>query len=109
MRSSRNSRQDVSGSYWPMIHVPYSRTISSFAGWRSLAGVEGQNIVFDCVSPVGRIDQVPTLARELVSRRPDVLIAGAYPNVSALKQETTTIPIVMLATWEPARLGFVTS
>jgi ABC-type uncharacterized transport system substrate-binding protein len=71
--------------------------------------VEGQNIVFDCVSTVGRIDQVPTLARELVSRHPDVLMAGPYHFVSALKQETTTIPIVMLSTWEPARLGFVTS
>jgi putative ABC transport system substrate-binding protein len=41
-----------------------------------LGWVEGRNFVFDCVSAVGRIDQVPALARELVSRRPDVLMAG---------------------------------
>jgi putative tryptophan/tyrosine transport system substrate-binding protein len=74
-----------------------------------LGWVEGQKIVFDCVSAVGRIDQVPTLARELVSRHPDVLMAGPYHFVSALKQETTTIPIVMLFTWEPVRLGLITS
>jgi putative tryptophan/tyrosine transport system substrate-binding protein len=74
-----------------------------------LAGSRGQNIVFDCVSTVGRVDQVPALARELVSRRPDVLITGPYSFISALKQETTTIPIVMVNGWEPVRLGLITS
>jgi putative tryptophan/tyrosine transport system substrate-binding protein len=78
-------------------------------GLGELGWIEGQNIVFDCVSAVGRIDQVPTLARELVSRRPDVLLAGPINFVSALKQETATIPIVMLGTWEPVGLGVVTS
>src|SRR5215467_8191460 len=43
-----------------------------------LGWIEGQTIVFDCVSAVGRMDQVPALARDLVSRRPDVLTAGPY-------------------------------
>jgi putative ABC transport system substrate-binding protein len=72
-----------------------------------LGWVEGRNFVFECVSAVGRADQIPALARELVSRRPDVLAAGPFIFVSALKQETTTIPIVMLAGWEPVRLGLV--
>jgi putative ABC transport system substrate-binding protein len=74
-----------------------------------LGWIEGQTMVFGCVSAIGRPDQVPALARELVSRRPDVLSAGPWPFVSALKQETTTIPIVMLYTWEPVRLGLITS
>ena len=61
------------------------------------------------MSTVGRVDQVPALARELVSRRPDVLTAIHYSFISALKQETTTIPIVMLNGWEPVRLGLITS
>jgi len=72
-----------------------------------LGWVEGQNFVFDCVSAVGHIDQLPALARELVSLRPDVLIAGPFNFVSALKQATTTIPIVMLSGFEPVRLGLV--
>src|SRR5262249_7829901 len=60
-----------------------------------------------CVSSVGRLDQLPILARELVSRRPDVLMAAPWTFVSVLKQETTTIPIVMLATFEPVRLGLI--
>ena len=61
-----------------------------------LGWIEGQNFLFECVSAVGRLDQLPALARELVSRRPDVLMAVLYNFVSALKQETTTIPIVTL-------------
>jgi len=74
-----------------------------------LGWVEGKNFVFDCVSTLGHLDQVPALARELVSRRPDVLAAGFWHFVSALKQETTTIPIVMLYGWEPVRTGLITS
>jgi putative ABC transport system substrate-binding protein len=83
--------------------VPGVRRLAEL-GW-----IEGQTIVFDCVSTVGRVDQVPALARELVSRRPDVLTAGPFQFVSALKQETTTIPIVMLYGLEPVRLGLITS
>jgi putative ABC transport system substrate-binding protein len=80
-------------------------------GLGELGWIEGQNFVFDCVSAVGHIDQIPALARELVSRRPDVLMAEPSSSsfVSALKQETTTIPIVMLGGWEPVRLGLITS
>jgi putative tryptophan/tyrosine transport system substrate-binding protein len=66
-----------------------------------LGWIEGQNFVFECISGVGHyghLDQLAALARELVSRRPDVLMAGPIPFVGALKQETTTIPIVMLGT-----------
>src|SRR5215831_20894204 len=80
-----------------------------FARLSELGWIEGQTIVFDCVSTVGRLDQVPALAHELVSRRPDVLTASVSSHISALKQETTTIPIVMLYAWEPVRLGLITS
>jgi putative tryptophan/tyrosine transport system substrate-binding protein len=66
-------------------------------------------IALDCVSAVGRMNDLPAVARELVSRRPDVLMAVMTIFVSALKQETTTIPIVMLATWDPVLNGLVTN
>ena len=74
-----------------------------------LGWVEGRNFALDCISAVGRHDQVPALARELISRRPDVLIAGPWTHASALKRETTTIPIVMIVGFEPVRLGLITS
>src|SRR5262249_5985948 len=87
----------------PQPNSPVARRLGEL-GW-----IEGRTIAFDCVSTVGGLDQVPVLARELVSRRPDVLIASPYTYVIALKQETTTIPIVMLSGWEPVQLGLVTS
>src|SRR5215467_5396507 len=66
-------------------------------------------VTVDCVSSVGRMDDLPAVARELLSRRPDVLAAVMTKFVTALKQETTIIPIVMLATWEPERNGLITS
>jgi len=76
---------------------------------RELGWVEGQTMVFDCVSAAGRVDQLPALAHELVLRRPDVLMAAPPPFVGALKQATTTIPIIMLGTWEPVRAGLIAS
>src|SRR5262249_57167297 len=58
---------------------------------------------------VGRLNQLPAVARELVSRQPDVLSAASIPLIRALKQATTTIPIVMLSTPEPVRTGIVTN
>ena len=86
--------------------APYARTSRRL---EELGWTEGQTFVFECVSTIGRLDQLPILARELVSRRPDVVIAGPSNFVSALKQETTTIPIVMVGTLEPVANGLVTS
>jgi len=74
-----------------------------------LGWIAGQTFVSECVSTVGRLDQLPALARELVSRRPDVLAAASIALIKALKQETTTIPIVMLGLAEPVRTGIVTN
>jgi putative tryptophan/tyrosine transport system substrate-binding protein len=84
---------------------------SNWAATRRLAElgwVEGRNFGFECVSTGGRLDQLPALARELVSRRPDVLLAIPSTLVRALQRETTTIPIVMLASADPVRNGLVT-
>jgi len=59
-----------------------------------LGWIEGRDFVVDCVSTIGRLDQLSALAHELVSRHPDVLISVPIPFIKALKQETTTIPIV---------------
>ena len=85
---------------------PYDRIVRQLGelGW-----IEGKTIVFDCVSAVDRRDQVPALAGELESRRPDVLIACPFTHASALKQETATIPIVMIVGFEPVRLGLIAS
>jgi putative ABC transport system substrate-binding protein len=53
--------------------------------------------------------ELPGLAAELVSLKPDVLMAGTTPPVLALKDATTTIPIVMVGIGNPIATGLVKS
>lgn len=72
-------------AYWgPMLHHLADR------GW-----IEGQNLVVDCVAAGGHAHELaPSLALELVARRPDVLLGASTVTVRALMEATTTIPIV---------------
>jgi putative ABC transport system substrate-binding protein len=76
---------------------------------RELGWIEGQNILIECVSTFGHLDQLSALARELVARRPDVLMAASYTFIRELKRETTTIPIIMLAAFDPVGTGLVSN
>jgi len=56
----------------------------------------------------GRPDRYPALVAELIGLRVDVILASG-PVLPALKQATSTIPIIMTATLDPVRQGFVRS
>ena len=72
-------------------------------GW-----VEGQNLVFDRRGGDGNSERVPALAAELVQMKVDVIVSfGAVAGV-ALRNATTTIPIVA-TTGDPVRLGLVSN
>jgi putative ABC transport system substrate-binding protein len=73
-----------------------------------LGWIEGQGYVVDCVSTLD-LNQLSTLARDLVTRRPDVLVSSPIQYIRALKGATTTIPIIMIATTDPVESGLVTN
>jgi ABC-type uncharacterized transport system substrate-binding protein len=52
---------------------------------------------------------LPELAAELVRRRPAVIVAEGNPPVLALKNATTTVPIVMTVVADPVGSGLVAS
>ena len=69
---------------------------------------EGHNVRIDTrFAPAGAQAQV--LAKELVSLRPDVLLAHSAQIVGALQRETRTIPIVFVNVSDPIGAGFVES
>ncbi len=68
--------------------------------------VEGRNLVLD--ARIGNPDEQPGLARELVSRKPDVIFAISNVPVEAAQQATTTVPIVMFGD-DPVRQGLAAS
>ena len=61
---------------------------------RRLGYVEGQNLLIERYSGEGRASHYPDLAREVVSRNPDLIIAITNNLVLDFKAATTTIPIV---------------
>ena len=78
-------------------------------GLRDLGYVEGQNIHLEFRWAEGRPDRIRGLAAELVKLDVDVLVTGGEQAILALKQATSTIPIVMGASNDPVGAGLVAS
>jgi putative ABC transport system substrate-binding protein len=75
-------------------------------GLRELGYVEGENIVVQYRYAYDKPERLFALAAELVTLRPDVLVALSTAPVRALQRATTTIPVVFL-TGDPLGLGLV--
>src|SRR5215468_1130809 len=78
-------------------------------GLREAGYVEGKTIVLEIRYGDGDSARFPTIARELVSLKPDVLVASTDPMIAAARRETRTIPIVMAFSTDPVATGFVAS
>ena len=72
-------------------------------GLRDLGYVEGKNVALEYRWSEGKQDRLPELAKELVRRKVDVIVTHGV-GVSAAKDETRTIPIVMAVTATYGRL-----
>jgi len=78
-------------------------------GLRELRWVEGQNIVIDYRYAEGRVDRLPDLAAELVRLKVDLIVSGGTQGVTAAKNATETIPIVMIAVRDSVGTGLIAS
>ncbi len=76
---------------------------------RDLGYVEGQNLVVASRLAEAKLERLPQLALELVNFGPDIIVAVGAAEVQAIKQATTTIPIVMVVVADPVGLGFIRS
>ena len=74
-----------------------------------LGYIEGQNVVIDPRWAGGNIERIPALAAELIALKPDVIVTMTTPVTTAVKQATSTIPIVMLLVSDPVGAGFAAS
>jgi putative ABC transport system substrate-binding protein len=70
---------------------------------------EGRNLRIERRSAMGRQEALPKLAAELVSLKPDVLVGVTTPATLALKQATSSIPIVFFFVSDPVATGIVKS
>jgi putative ABC transport system substrate-binding protein len=74
---------------------------------RELGYVEGKTLSLSWRFAEGQYDRLPSLAAELVRANVDVILAGTTLSVQALRQASSTIPIVMVAVPDPVGEGFV--
>ena len=94
---------------------PFSSTSPSVCnagfrqGLRDLGYVEGQNVVLEYRLAEGLPLRLPALAAELVHLAPDVIWTRSTEATQAVKQATTTIPIVIGVENDMVEKGFVAS
>jgi ABC-type uncharacterized transport system substrate-binding protein len=76
----------------------------SQSGWE-----RDRSMRFDLRFGDGDVERMRQFAMELVALQPNVLIGDGTPAVTALRRETSTIPIVFLSVGDPVGYGFVQS
>lgn len=78
-------------------------------GLRELGYVEGRSYAMTYRFADERVERLPALARELVTRNPDVIVAGGTISAVAAKGATPIIPIICPQISDPRRLGLAQS
>jgi putative ABC transport system substrate-binding protein len=78
-------------------------------GLRDLGYVEGQTIALEYRWAEGSPARLPSLAAELVQLKVDVILTTGELPTRAVKEATSTIPIVMASSGDPVQAGLVAS
>jgi putative ABC transport system substrate-binding protein len=95
--------------YLSVAGTPGSTLAEAFRqGLRELGYVEGHNIAIDFRAAEGS-ERLPAVAAELVQLPVDVIVAFSIGAAQAVKNTTTTVPIVIVSSGDPVATGLVTS
>jgi putative tryptophan/tyrosine transport system substrate-binding protein len=78
-------------------------------GLRQLGWVEGQNLRVDVRWNAGNVGLSQTYAAELMGLMPDVILVASTTNLTAIRQDTNTVPVVFVSVSDPVAQGFVAS
>ncbi len=90
-----------------------SRLVAFQQALEQLGWVTGRNLHIDFRwnnrGDVALSEEMLALSREMVALEPEVILAQSNPGVAALRQLTSTIPIVFVSVADPVESGFVES
>jgi putative tryptophan/tyrosine transport system substrate-binding protein len=78
-------------------------------GLQELGWTDGRNIQIETRFGGADIGRIRADAAELVALAPNVIVGQTTPVIRALRQATSSIPIVMAAVNDPVEQGFVSS
>lgn len=76
-------------------------------GFYELGWIKGRNLQLDYRWTAGDPDRALLFAKEIVELKPDLIVVHSTPAVKALRQLTTTIPMVFVLIADPIGSGFV--
>src|SRR5271167_1487058 len=76
---------------------------------RELGWIDGYNLAIEYRWAEGREERYTELAAEFVKLKVDVIVTGGTSPVMAVKEATSTIPIVFATAGDPVGTGLVTS
>jgi len=76
-------------------------------GLGQLGWVEGQNLHVDVRWSAGDAALARIYAAQLIGLTPDVIVVNTTTNLIAIRQATSTVPIVFLSVSDPVEQGFV--
>jgi len=86
-----------------------ARVIALKQGLQELGWTDGRNIEIETRFGGADAGRIRAQATELVALAPDVLVGQGTPVIRALRQATSSIPIVMVPVIDPVEQGFVSS
>jgi putative ABC transport system substrate-binding protein len=78
-------------------------------GIAELGWSEGKTLQIETRWTGADVAQALIFAQELVGMKPDVLVANGTPSLAAVRQMTSTIPVVFVSVADPLGQGFVPS
>lgn len=93
----------------PVAEPPSLERQAFLDGLRAFGRVPGRNLEIVYASAEGHPEFVDDVARDLVLRKPDVIVASGAIAVLAARRATAEIPIVIMAVGDPVGIGAVQS
>jgi putative ABC transport system substrate-binding protein len=78
-------------------------------GLAMLGWIEGRNITIDYRFAEGDPSRAKAIVAKMVGSAPDLIVGHSTPIIAALKQATTSIPVVFAVVNDPVGQGFIAS